>query len=96
LDHDYLASFKLLELMLLRGGLGGNHLKAGGYEHAPRFVVRTRRCCGGAPGHQRQQRCGTDHYEEDSFHLVPFFPRHIGSAITGLKEAKNRGEEFSG
>ena len=28
LDHGYLASFKLLELMLLRGGLGGNHLKA--------------------------------------------------------------------
>jgi hypothetical protein len=71
LDRGYLASLKLLEPLLLRGVLGGNHLKAGGYEHAPRFVLCTgRRCGGGAPSHQRQQRCGTDHYEEDSFHLV--------------------------
>ena len=70
LDRGYLASLKLLEPLLLRGVLGGNHLKAGGYEHAPRFVLCTGRRGGGAPSHQRQQRCGTDHYEEDSFHLV--------------------------
>ena len=33
LDRDDLASLKLLELLLLRGRLGGNRLKDGGYEH---------------------------------------------------------------
>jgi len=34
LDRDYLASLKLVELLLLRRRLGRNRLKAGGYEHA--------------------------------------------------------------
>jgi len=51
LDRGYLASLKLLELLLLRGRLGANRLKAGGYEHT-RFLLRTGRC-GGAPSQQR-------------------------------------------
>src|SRR6516165_8908356 len=47
----YLANLKLLELLLLRRGLGGNRFKAGGYEHAP-FVLYTRRC-GGTASRQR-------------------------------------------
>jgi hypothetical protein len=39
-DRGYLASLKLVEFLLLRGRLGGNRLKAGGYEHA-RFVLNT-------------------------------------------------------
>src|SRR5947207_5114550 len=33
-DHGYLARRKLLELLLLRGRLGGDRLKAGGHQHA--------------------------------------------------------------
>ena len=51
LDRDYLASLKLFELLLLRSRLGGNRLKAGGYEHV-RFVLCNGRC-GGACSHQR-------------------------------------------
>src|SRR5512133_2582869 len=51
LDRGYLASLKLLQLLLLRGRLGGNRLKAGGYQHV-RFFLRKGRC-GGAPSHQR-------------------------------------------
>src|SRR6188474_2680000 len=47
LDRDYLASLKLVELLLLRGRPGGNRLKAGGYEHV-RFVLWKGRCGGAA------------------------------------------------
>ena len=50
-DRGYLASLKLLQLLLLRGRPGGNRLKAGGYEHARFFLWKGR--CGGAPDHQR-------------------------------------------
>src|SRR6266567_2478321 len=33
-DHGHMARRQLLQLLLLRGGLGGDHLKAGGHEHA--------------------------------------------------------------
>ena len=61
LDRGYLASLKLLELLLLRGVLGVIILKPEATSML-RCVLCTGRC-GGAPSHQRQQRCGTDHYE---------------------------------
>src|SRR5438067_11883964 len=33
-DHGHMARRQLLELLLLRSGLGGNHLKAGRHKHA--------------------------------------------------------------
>src|SRR5881275_3087911 len=33
-DHGHMARRKLLQLLLLRGRLGGDHLKAGGHQHA--------------------------------------------------------------
>src|SRR5437899_13028035 len=44
-DHGHFARRKLLELLLLRGRLGGTHLKAGGHKHAL-FVLRA--ACRGA------------------------------------------------
>src|SRR6476660_8255801 len=43
-DHGYMARRKLLELLLLRSRLGGDHLKAGRHKHAL-FVLRAA-CCG--------------------------------------------------
>src|SRR5437667_3746960 len=45
-DHGHFARRELLELLLLRGRLGGNHLKAGRHQHAL-FVLRAA-CCGAA------------------------------------------------
>src|SRR6266566_10045718 len=39
IDHGHFARRELLELLLLRGGLGGDHLKAGRHKHAL-FVLR--------------------------------------------------------
>src|SRR5437667_5663611 len=49
-DHGHMARRKLLEFLLLRSRLGGDHLKAGGHKHAL-FVLRAA-CCG-ATGRQR-------------------------------------------
>src|SRR2546426_11780732 len=49
-DHGHFARRKLLELLLLRSRLGGDHLKAGCHKHAL-FVLRAGRC--GATGRQR-------------------------------------------
>src|SRR6516164_2891191 len=49
-NHGHIARRKLLELLLLRGCLGGDRLKAGGHKHAL-FVLRAA-CCG-ATGGQR-------------------------------------------
>src|SRR6059058_3585590 len=57
-NHGHMARRKLLELLLLRGRLGGDHLKAGGHQHAL-FVLRAA-CCG-ATGGQRQQSNDADH-----------------------------------
>src|SRR6266436_5528300 len=38
-DHSHFAGLKLLELLLLRSRLGGNHLKAGCHQHTL-FVLR--------------------------------------------------------
>src|SRR6266576_5540161 len=43
-DHGHMARRKLSELLLLRGRLGGDHLKAGRHKHAL-FVLRAT-CCG--------------------------------------------------
>src|SRR5438270_11880113 len=43
-DHGHMARRKLLELLLLRGRLGIDHLEAGGHKHAL-FVLRAA-CCG--------------------------------------------------
>src|SRR6266705_2448567 len=43
-DHGHFARRKLLELLLLRGRLGSDHLKAGGHEHA--LFVLGAACCG--------------------------------------------------
>src|SRR5437867_8603702 len=43
-DHGHFARRKLLELLLLRGRLGGDHLKAGGHKHA--LFVLGAACCG--------------------------------------------------
>src|SRR5438132_6226638 len=43
-DHGHFARRYLLELLLLRGGLGGDYLKAGRHKHAL-FVLRAA-CCG--------------------------------------------------
>src|SRR5436305_15090204 len=43
-DHGHMARRKLLELLLLRGSLGGNHLKPGRHQHA--FFVLGAACCG--------------------------------------------------
>src|SRR5205814_7669979 len=42
-DHGHMARWKLLELLLLRRRLGGDHLKAGGYKHA--LLVLAAACC---------------------------------------------------
>src|SRR6266496_669328 len=42
-DHGHMARRKLLELLLLRSRLGGDHLKAGGHKHAL-FVLGAARC----------------------------------------------------
>src|SRR5213083_1508631 len=52
-DHGHMARRKLLELLLLRSGLGSDHFKAGGHKHA--LFVLSAACCGAAGG-QRQQR----------------------------------------
>src|SRR6266498_4934687 len=43
-DHGHFARRKLLELLLLRGRLGGDQLKAGGHQHA--LFVLGAACCG--------------------------------------------------
>src|SRR6266566_3915546 len=43
-DHGHFAGRKLLELLLLRGGLGRDYLKTGGHEHA--FFILRAACCG--------------------------------------------------
>src|SRR5213596_3047387 len=43
-DHGHMARRKLLQLLLLRSGLGGDHLKAGRHEHA--LFVLGAACCG--------------------------------------------------
>src|SRR5881396_2645865 len=48
-DHGHFAGRKLLELLLLRGGLGRDYLKTGGHEHAL-FVLRARLCASAAGG----------------------------------------------
>src|SRR5207249_3298345 len=45
-DHGHMAWRKLLQLLLLRGGLGSDHLKAGGHQHA--LFVLGAACCGAA------------------------------------------------
>src|SRR5947208_46763 len=45
-DHGHMAGRKLLELLLLRSGLGGNHLKSGRHQHA--LFVLSAACCGAA------------------------------------------------
>src|SRR6476620_8967901 len=47
-DHGYMARRKLLEFLLLRSRLGGDHLKAGCHQHAL-FVLRAA-CCRAAGG----------------------------------------------
>src|SRR5207248_7921490 len=42
-DHGHMARRKLLELLLLRGRLGSDHLKAGRNQHA--FFVLGAACC---------------------------------------------------
>src|SRR6476661_5391285 len=42
-DYGHMARRKLLELLLLRSRLGGDHLKAGGHEHA--LFVLGAACC---------------------------------------------------
>src|SRR6266487_2934105 len=59
-DHGHMARRKLLQLLLLRGGLGGDHLKAGRHKHAL-FVLRAA-CCG-ATGRQRYENDDGDHVE---------------------------------
>src|SRR5437773_8182856 len=59
-DHGHMARRKLLELLLLRSGLGSDHFKAGGHKHA--LFVLSAACCGAAGG-QRQQRYDADHVE---------------------------------
>src|SRR5256885_6560053 len=59
-DHGHMARRELLELLLLRSRLGGDHLKAGRHQHAL-FVLRAARC--GAADRQRQQRHDADHFE---------------------------------
>src|SRR5213078_3003328 len=49
-DHGHMARRKLLKLLLLRSGLGSDHLKAGGYKHA--LLVLAAACCR-ATGRQR-------------------------------------------
>src|SRR5438034_8724907 len=48
--HGHMARRKLLELLLLRSGLGGDRLKAGGHQHA--LFVLGAACCS-ATGRQR-------------------------------------------
>src|SRR6266478_5932974 len=43
-DHGHMAWRKLLQLLLLRSGLGGDHLKAGRHQHA--LFVLGAACCG--------------------------------------------------
>src|SRR4026207_1840726 len=43
-DHGHMARRKLLELLLLCSRLGGDHLKAGGHQHA--LFVLGAACCG--------------------------------------------------
>src|SRR2546430_12559412 len=57
-DHGHMTRRKLLELLLLRGRPGGDHLKAGCHQHTL-FVLRAA-CCGAAD-RQRQQRNDADH-----------------------------------
>src|SRR6266516_3697042 len=45
-DHGHFAGRKLLELLLLCGGLGSDHLKAGGHQHT--FFVLCAGCRGAA------------------------------------------------
>src|SRR5947207_14947966 len=52
-DHGHMARRKLLELLLLRGRLGGDHLKAGCHQHTL-FVLCAARC--GPADRQRRQR----------------------------------------
>src|SRR5205823_5078027 len=59
-DHGHMARRKLLELLLLRGRLGGDHLKAGCHQHT--LFVLSAACCG-ATGGQRQQSNDADHVE---------------------------------
>src|SRR5205809_3875569 len=59
-DHGHMARRKLLQLLLLRSRLGGDHLKAGGHKHAL-FVLRAA-CCG-ATDRQRYQSDDVDRVE---------------------------------
>src|SRR5437763_12270354 len=51
-DHGHMARRKLLELLLLRWRLGGDHFKPGRYKHA--LFVLGAACCGAA-NHQREE-----------------------------------------
>src|SRR6266498_2432827 len=59
-DHGHFAGRKLLELLLLRGSLGGDRLKAGRHQHAF-FILRA--ACRGATDRQRYQSDDADHVE---------------------------------
>src|SRR6266496_4248823 len=59
-DHGDMARRELLELLLLRSRLGGDHFKAGCHQHA--LFVLSAACCGAAD-RQRQQRYDADHVE---------------------------------
>src|SRR6266480_4122166 len=59
-DHGHFARWKLLELLLLRGSLWGDHLKAGGHKHA--LFVLCAACCG-ATDRQRYENDDADHVE---------------------------------
>ena len=48
LNHGYLAWWKVLELLLMRGRRGSDHLKAGGHQHA--LSVLGGSLCGRAAG----------------------------------------------
>src|SRR5438093_3592294 len=45
-DHGHMAGWKLLQLLLLRSRLRGDHLKAGRHQHA--LFVLGAACCGAA------------------------------------------------
>src|SRR6266480_3592009 len=87
-DHGHFARRKLLQLLLLRSGLGGDHLKAGRHQHA--FFILGAACCGAADRY-RQQGDDADHVERGSylFHfcsllmiLICRFRRSLATAQT--------------
>src|SRR6266480_1777320 len=51
-DHGHMARRKLLQLLLLRSRLGGDHLEAGGHKHA--LFVLGAACCGATDRYRQQ------------------------------------------